>query len=101
MTCRGRTADWPVRDVAVRTKSPLAVTVDETEPFAGRSLPTPVMLTFAAPVVCQEKVVARGAQPLAGLAVKERMTGAVEKAPRLTARGMAVPSLVLLSLRMT
>ena len=101
VTCSGFTADWPVRDVAVRTKLPLAFTVDGTDPFGGRSFPTPVMLTFEAPVVCHEKVVASGAQPLAGLAVKETMTGAVEKAPLFTARGMAVPSLVLLSLRMT
>ncbi len=99
--CSGFTAVWPVRDVAVRTKSPLAFTVDLTDPFAGRSFPTPEMLTFVAPVVCQVKVVSSGAQPFPGLAVKERMTGAVEKAPRFTASGMVVPSLVLLSLRMT
>jgi len=57
------------------------------------------MLTFEAPVVCQENVVSSGAQPLAGLAVKETIVGAVEKAPFFTARGIAVPSLVLLSLR--
>ena len=81
VTCSGFTAVWPVRDVAVRTKSPLAFTVDLTDPFAGRSFPTPLMLTFAAPVVCQVNVVSSGAQPLAGLAVKEMMTGPSRRRP--------------------
>jgi hypothetical protein len=97
---RGRIVDCPVEEVAVRMKSPVAWTVVFTEPVAGRSLPTPLMLTFAAPDVSHENVVSRGAQPVAGLAVKLAIVGAVEKAFRLTASGMAVPSLVWLSFRM-
>ena len=96
----GRIVDCPVEEVAVRMKSPVAWTVVFTEPVAGRSLPTPLMLTFAAPDVSHENVVSRGAQPVAGLAVKLAIVGAVEKAFRLTASGIAVPSLVWLSFRM-
>ena len=71
-----------------------ACTVAFTLPFGGRSFPTPLMLTLAAPVVAHENVVSRGAQPEPGLAVNETMVGAVENAPRRTERGTAMPSLV-------